>query len=245
MVRLVVEHDDVLEAHQAGHDPLEHLAFGFQRVQFRPAALEQGAGSFREVDPLAQLEGVIVGQHDLGPVDVGEHVAGDQLAALVVAVRVIGHQHAQPVANGDAGGDDQEAAREGLAVRMADGIDRLPGDQHRHDGRLAGAGGELQRKPQQFGVGLLVCPLDVIPELLAALAEFRCDLGQPDRCLDGLDLTEERTNALKGMVPPVLEEAGRLGRDLPVVRVGELAPTLHVGTDFVDDRSGVVLLHSG
>ena len=34
VVRLVVEDEDVLHTHQVGHDPLEHLAFGFERVQF-------------------------------------------------------------------------------------------------------------------------------------------------------------------------------------------------------------------
>ena len=34
VVRLVVEDEDVLHAHQVGHDALDHLAFGFQRVQF-------------------------------------------------------------------------------------------------------------------------------------------------------------------------------------------------------------------
>ncbi len=33
VVRLVVEDEDVLHAHQVGHDALEHLAFGLQRVQ--------------------------------------------------------------------------------------------------------------------------------------------------------------------------------------------------------------------
>ena len=42
------------------------------------------------------------------------------------------------------GRDDQEAAGELLAGGAAHGVDRLPGDQHRHDGGLAGAGGELQ-----------------------------------------------------------------------------------------------------
>ena len=43
-----------------------------------------------------------------------------------------------------------------LAAGAADGVDRLPGDQHGHDGGLAGAGGELQREAHQFGVGVLV-----------------------------------------------------------------------------------------
>ena len=33
VVRLVVEDQDVLHAHQVGHDALEHLAFGLQRVR--------------------------------------------------------------------------------------------------------------------------------------------------------------------------------------------------------------------
>ena len=33
VVRLVVEHEDVLHAHQLGHDALEHLAFGLERVE--------------------------------------------------------------------------------------------------------------------------------------------------------------------------------------------------------------------
>ena len=76
VVRLVVEHEDVLHAHQVGHDPLEHLAFGFQRVAApRPCALEQRAAALGELDALAQLEGVVVGDDDLGPVHVVEHVA--------------------------------------------------------------------------------------------------------------------------------------------------------------------------
>jgi hypothetical protein len=244
VVRLIVQHDDALQAHQVGHDPLHHLPFGFQRVQLRTAALEQGTRALGEVDPLAQLEGVIVGQHDLRPVDVREHVAGDQLAALVVAVGVIGRHHAQPVAN-RAGRDDEEAAREGLAVRVADGVDRLPGNQHRHDRRLAGAGRQFQRETQQFRVGLLVRPLDVLPEFVTPLAHLGRNFDKPDDRLDSLNLTEERTDAMERMVPPVPEQARRLGRDLPVVRVRELSPSLNVSTDFVDDRGGIVLLLGG
>ena len=33
VVGLVVDHQDVLHAHQVGHDALEHLPFGLERVQ--------------------------------------------------------------------------------------------------------------------------------------------------------------------------------------------------------------------
>ena len=87
VVGFVVEDQDVLQAHQVGHDALEHLAFGFERVQFFAAALEQGAAAFGELHALAEFEGVVVGDDDLGAVDIGEHVGGNQFAAGVVAVR--------------------------------------------------------------------------------------------------------------------------------------------------------------
>ena len=78
---LVVEDKDVLHAHQVGHDPLDHLPFGFQRVQLLAAALEQRAAALGKLDALAQLEGVVVGDDDLGAVHVVQHVAGHQFAA--------------------------------------------------------------------------------------------------------------------------------------------------------------------
>ena len=54
VVRLVVEDDDVLHAHQLGHDALEHLAFGFQRVELLAARLASSARPpWRQLDPLA------------------------------------------------------------------------------------------------------------------------------------------------------------------------------------------------
>ena len=83
---------------------------------FVAAALEQRAAALRELDPLAQLEGVVVGDDDLGAVEVVEHVARDQLAAGVVAVRVVRLEDAQAVLDGQPGRDDQEATRELLAA---------------------------------------------------------------------------------------------------------------------------------
>ena len=47
VMRLVVEDQDVLHAHQVGHDALEHLAFGFEGLEFVAAALEQRAAALR------------------------------------------------------------------------------------------------------------------------------------------------------------------------------------------------------
>ena len=107
MVRLVIDDEDVLHAHQVGHHALEHLAFGFLRVQFLAAAsLKELASAFGQVDALAQLEGVVVGDDDLGAVHVVEHVAGNEFAAGVVAVGIVGLEDAQPVLDRQAGGAD-------------------------------------------------------------------------------------------------------------------------------------------
>ena len=82
VMRLVVEHQDVLQAHQVGHHPLDHLPFGFERVQLLAAALEQGSAALGKLHALAQLEGVVVGDDDLGALEVAEHVAGNQFAVL-------------------------------------------------------------------------------------------------------------------------------------------------------------------
>ena len=100
-------------------------------------------------------------------------------------------------------------------LRLAHGVDRLPGDEHRHDCGLAGAGRELQREAHQLGVGVVVRVGQVLEEPLAA-AVVRRDLGQPDRRLDRFDLAEERADATECVVPPVLEQPGRLGRDAAI-----------------------------
>ena len=139
---------------------------------------------------------------------------------------------------------DEKAAREVLAAGAAHRVDRLPRDEHGHDGRLAGAGGELQREPHQLGVGVPVRRREVVEQALAALG-LRRDLGQPDRGLDRLDLAEERADAAELVVPPVLEQTGRLRRDLPLAGIGQGPPGVHVSAHLVDDRGGVVLLLLG
>ena len=146
---------------------------------------------------LASAEGVVVGDDDLGPLDVAEHVGRHEFALAVIAVRIVRQQHAQPILDRDAGRDDQEAAGEVVAARMAHRIDRLPGDQHRHDRGLAGAGRQLQRDAHQLGVRLLVGAADMRPDPGACRRTIGGDLGQPDRGLDRLDLAEERANVLE------------------------------------------------
>ena len=241
VMRLVVERHDVLHAHQAGHDALQYLPLALQRVQLRAAALQQGASAARDVLGLARHEGVVVGDDDGGAVQVAEHVARHQLAALVVAVRVVGLQHAQAVADGQAGGHHQEAAREPPSARMAHRVDRLPRDQHRHHRGLAGAGGELQRQPREAGVGLLVRllqPLDEPPPLTAGVGGY---LGEPDHRLHRLHLAEERTQVAELVVAPMLEQAGGL-RGNPPPGARQPAPLVHAVAHALDHPHQLVLL---
>ena len=149
---------------------------------------------------------------------------GTSSRLFVVAVRVVGLQDAQAILDGQAWGHDQKTAGETLALRVAHGVDGLPGDQHGHHRGLAGAGGELERKPHQFRVGVVVGVGEVLEKALAGLADLRGDLGQPDGGLDRLDLTEERPNTAELVMPPVLQQAGGFRHDPPVVRVRQAAP---------------------
>ena len=69
-------------------------------------------------DLLAELEGVEVGDEDLGLAELVVQVAGHDVALAVVVVRVVRQQDAEPVADGDAGGDDQERVGEAGVLRV-------------------------------------------------------------------------------------------------------------------------------
>ena len=117
-------------------------------------------------------------------------------------------------------------------------------DQHGHDGCLTGPGGQLQREAHQFGIGVLVGSGQVVEQSFAAL-EVRCDFGQPNRGFDGFHLTKEWADAAKRVVPPMLEQACRFRADLPLGRVGQGPPRIHVLAHFIDDGGRIVLLFLG
>ena len=98
VMRLVVDDEDVLHAHQVRHYALEHLPFSLLRVQFLAAAtLQKLPSTLGQVHALAELEGVVVGDNDLGPVYFVEQVAGNEFAAGVVAVGVVRLEDAQSI----------------------------------------------------------------------------------------------------------------------------------------------------
>src|SRR5690606_14873224 len=65
VVGLVVENEESLDAQQVRHYSLEHLAFGFQRVQGGAATLEKSAIPLCELQFFAEFKCVVVGDDDL------------------------------------------------------------------------------------------------------------------------------------------------------------------------------------
>ena len=247
MMALVVEHEDVSHTHEIGRNPLDHLALSFLGVQIRASTFEQGSSAAGKLGTFAEHEGVKVGDDDLCLSEVGEHVGGYQLAAVVIAVGVVGLEHAQTVLDGYAGGDDKESASESLGVGPADGVDGLPGDDHCHDGGLAGAGCDLEGYAQQLRVGVPTGAGEAIEDAFAGRSQLGGNLGQPDDSLDGLDLAEERAVIAEPMMAPVQEQPGGLGSNAPVVGALNVSPLIDTAANLIH-RGGdelVLLLLGG
>src|ERR1039457_675177 len=82
----------------------------------------------------------------------------------------------------------------------------------------------------------------MLDEALTAGPYFGCHLGQPNYSLNRLNLTEERPDAAKVVMPPMLEKPGRFRCHLPVIRARQVAPLVYLISKLIDDGSGVVLL---
>lgn len=243
MVGFVIQDEDVFQAHQFGHDPLDHLAFRLKRVDFfaRPA-LEKLAAASGYFHPIARFERVVIGDDDLGPLQVGQHVGGDEFAGFVIAVGIVGLEHAQPVLDGESGSDNEESPREGFAVRAANGVDGLPGDNHRHHGCLACAGCQFQGETREPRIGVIVSVGEMVKESRAAFTETGGDLREPNKRFGCFDLTEERPDRAECMVAPVVEEAGCLWSDQPLFGISELSPFVDENAKLIDNWRWVVLL---
>ena len=162
-----------------------------QLLAVRP---EKRASACRELDPLAELEGVVVGDDDLGPVDVVEHVARHQLAAGVVAVRVVRLQDAQAVLDGEAGRDDEEAAGEVLAAGRRTALMVCQAMSIAMTVVLPAPVASFSARRISSGLASLFAFARCSRTRLPA-CRVRRDLGQPDGRLDRFDLAEERADA--------------------------------------------------
>ena len=230
MVGLVVDDDDVPLVAQAAADAADHLAFGFGEGRVAAALAAQDVlGELAGLDLLAAQEGVEVGDDDLGLAQLVHQVGGHDVHCAVVVARVAGQQHPQPVADRDAGRDDQEGVGEAGVLGVGQLVERLPGDQHGHDHGLAAAGGHLAGDAEQAGVGVLVDRAEVV--LDPGVAVLLGDLGDVDQRFQGLDLAEEQP-AGRGRVGASIQQPG--GGAASRRGVAALAPELHRAADVVD-----------
>ena len=70
---------------------------------------------------------------------------------------------------------------------------------------------------------------------------MRRNFHEPDGGLNCFDLAEERTLIAESMLSPVLEQPLCLRCHLPLMRM-QTAPSVHMPTHFIDNRSGLVVL---
>src|SRR3954469_7083978 len=112
---------------------------------------------------------MIVGDNDLGALEIQEHLLGYEFAAGVIAVGIVWLKYAQAFADGEAGRDHQKAACEFRTARPANEINSLPSNQHRHQSRFTGAGGEFQSEACQLWVRVGVGVGKLFEETLAGL----------------------------------------------------------------------------
>src|ERR1019366_5738467 len=132
--------------------------------------------------------------------------------------------------------DHQETTSEVCTPRPANGVDSLPGDDHCHYSRLARAGRQFQSEAQKLRVRVTIGIRDVFEKSLTRFSLVRCNLCQPNRRLDSLNLTEERAHIIKLVGPPMLEKTGGFGCHQPVVWTRQLPPLIHLVAKFIDDR---------
>ena len=156
-------------------------------------------------------------------------VGRNDIAQAVVVLRVVGQQHAQPVANGDTGRDDEEGVGEARVLRIGAFVERVPSDEHGHDHGLAGARGHLERCPRQAGIrGVVRLSNRVLDPGIAVLPG---DLGDIDGGFESFILAEEKL-FLAGGIGPVGNQARGGGR---YADVAALAPHADAPTDVVDE----------
>ena len=91
------------------------------------------------------------------------------------------------------------------------------------------------------GLALLLA-LSMMIEKVPTGSRVRRNFGEPNSSLHRFDLAEERPNATKAVVPPVLEQTCCLRGHLPLARVRQIAPTVNLLANSVDRLHQFVLL---
>jgi hypothetical protein len=205
---LVIDDDDVLLVAELAADAPHHLV-GRLGERAVPIARENLLSERGAVGMLAGQKGVVVGDDDLRLLQVGQQFGWQQVELAIVVLPFAGHEHAQAVANRDAGGDDEEGVGEMAVLAVGEFVQRLPGDQHRHHDRFACAGRHLRRQAIQEwirpGIPLAEFLLDPL------VAELAGHLGDVDDRFDRFELAEEEPALALWPLPVVQQARGGAG----------------------------------
>ena len=170
-----------------------------------------------------------VGNGDLGLAQLVHQLRRHDLQGAVVVARIAGQQDPQPVADGNARGDDEKGVGESSVLFIRQLVQRLPGNEHCHDRGFAGAGGHFAGDAEKAGIVLLI---ELAKQVLdPGVAVFPGGLGKIDKGFQGLDLAKEQPPAAI-RITPILQQAGGYAGD--IVGITALAPDLDHAADFVD-----------
>ena len=166
---------------------------------------------------------------DLGLVQLRHQIGRDDIALAVVGLGIVGQKHPQPVADRDAGGDDQERVGEAAVLAVGQLVEGVPGDQHRHDHGLARAGRHLQGQAEQarVGEGVVLAQAVLDPGIAVLAGHF----GDVDRRFQRLDLAEKKPQIAAGVCPVLQQTAGGGGN----AQVAAPAPRGYPAPDAVDE----------
>lgn len=102
---------------------------------------------------------------------------------------------------------------------------------------------QFQRQTREFWVRIIVGIGKMVQQALSSSLRL-CRFGQPNNGFHRLHLAEERTDTAKIVVSPMLEQASRLGSDLPLVWM-QSPPLVHMLAQFIDEWGGIILLRCG
>jgi hypothetical protein len=79
-------------------------------------------------------------------------------------------------------------------------------------------------------------------ERVSSLTSVRGDLGEPNGGFNRFHLAEEGPDVAELVMPPMLEQPGSFGRDVPVIWIRQGAPLIDLLPNGVDNGCMVVLL---
>lgn len=200
----IVDNDDIFLGIQIAANPAHHLVGRFGEgacLAVRKNRLRDFSGG----DFLPQLEGMKIGDDDFCLSKFLKLLSGYNIPHAVVVPRIVRKQHAEPVADRNARGDNQEGIGESSILRVGALIQGVPGDEHGHDHGFAGAGRHLEGGTRQAGIrGAIRIPKRVFDPAVAVLL---CCLGEVNGCFERLILAEEDL-LFAGGIGPVCNQAG-------------------------------------